>query len=176
MRSAKKIIAPSMFTALLIGAQLALSGISGVELVTVLLLTFAYCFGITQGLLVANAFSLLRCFIFGFYPSVVLLYLVYYNLFVVVFGLFGMFFKREYSVPKHAAIVALAVILTISFTLIDDFLTPLVCGFSANATKVYFTASLPVAARQSFCAFVTVAVLFPPLLKAMNGLRHTFLR
>ena len=60
MNTAKKIILPGVFTALLIGAQLVLSGISGVELVTVLLLTFVYKYGIKQGVLVATAFSLLR--------------------------------------------------------------------------------------------------------------------
>ena len=79
MYTAKKIILPGVFTALLLGAQLVLSGISGIELVTVLLLTFAYKYGIKQGLFVANAFSLLRCFLFGFYPNVLILYLLYYN-------------------------------------------------------------------------------------------------
>jgi ribose/xylose/arabinose/galactoside ABC-type transport system permease subunit len=78
MNSAKKIILPGVFTALLIGGQLALSGISGIEVVTVLLLTFVYKYGIGQGLLVANSFSLLRCFIFGFIPNVIVLYLIYY--------------------------------------------------------------------------------------------------
>ena len=86
MNSAKKIILPGVFTALLIGGQLVLSGISGIEIVTVLLLTFVYRYGIGQGLFVANAFSLLRCFIFGFMPNVILLYLIYYNIFVFVFG------------------------------------------------------------------------------------------
>ena len=79
MKSAKKIILPGVFTALLIGGQFALSGISGIEIVTVLLLTFVYKYGIKQGLFVANAFSLIRCFIFGFIPSVLILYLIYYN-------------------------------------------------------------------------------------------------
>ena len=76
MITAKKVILPGVFTALLIGAQLVLSGVSGIELVTVLLLTFTYKYGSKQGLLVATAFSLLRCFLFGFFPNVVVLYLV----------------------------------------------------------------------------------------------------
>ena len=58
MYSAKKVVLPGVFTALLIGGQLILSGVSGVEVVTVLLLAFAYRYGVKQGLLVANAFSL----------------------------------------------------------------------------------------------------------------------
>ena len=90
---------------MLIGGQLALSGISGIEIVTVLLLTFVYKYGIGQGLLVANSFSLLRCFIFGFMPNVLILYLVYYNLFVIVFGIVGKMFKHQYSIKKHIIIL-----------------------------------------------------------------------
>lgn len=72
MRTAKEISLISVFTALLIGGQFILSGISGIEIVTVLLLSFSYYFGITRGLFVANAFSLLRCFIFGFFPIVII--------------------------------------------------------------------------------------------------------
>ena len=50
MNSAKKIILLGVFTALLIGGQFTLSGISGIEIVTVLLLTFVYKYGIKQGL------------------------------------------------------------------------------------------------------------------------------
>ena len=80
MKSAKEIIIPAVFTAMLIGVQLVLSGVAGVELVTVLLLTFTYVFGLKQGFIVANAFSILRCALFGFFVNVVLLYLIYFNL------------------------------------------------------------------------------------------------
>lgn len=75
--------------ALLIAVQYALQFIAGVELVTVLLLCFCYVFGIRYGMITATAFSLLRCFLFGFYFNVVLLYLIYYNLFAVVAGALG---------------------------------------------------------------------------------------
>ena len=40
MKTAKEFIYPAVFTAMLIGAQLVLSGVAGVEIVTVLLLAF----------------------------------------------------------------------------------------------------------------------------------------
>ena len=40
--------------------------LSGIEIVTVLLLCFAYCYGWRDGVLIAVVFSVLRCFIFGF--------------------------------------------------------------------------------------------------------------
>lgn len=168
MNSAKKIILPGLFTALLIGGQLALSGISGVEVVTVLLLTFVYRYGIGQGLLVANAFSLLRCFIFGFMPNVIVLYLIYYNIFVLVFGLIGKLFRHEYSIKKHMVVLFIAVIMTALFTMTDNVLTLLMYSFTAKAVKAYFVASLYTVIPQLVCTFATVVVLFPVLLKIVR--------
>ena len=76
----------AVFTALLLAAQYALWFVKGVEVVTVLLLVFSYRFGVRCGALSAVAFSLLRCLLFGFFPNVVLLYLIYYPLFAACFG------------------------------------------------------------------------------------------
>ena len=75
--------------ALLIAVQFALSVIPGVELVTVLLLVFSYTAGARWGMLTATAFSLLRCILFGFSPTAVTLYLIYYNVFAGTFGVLG---------------------------------------------------------------------------------------
>ena len=168
MNSAKKIILPGVFTALLIGGQLALSGISGIEVVTVLLLTFVYKYGIGQGLLVANSFSLLRCFIFGFMPNVIVLYLIYYNIFVLVFGFLGKVFRYEYSIKKHIMVVVIAVVMTVLFTITDNVLTPLIYGFTVNAAKAYFVASLYTVIPQIICTFVTVLIIFPVLIKVLR--------
>ena len=168
MNTAKKIILPGVFTALLIGGQLALSGISGIEVVTVLLLAFVYKYGVGQGLLVANSFSLLRCFIFGFMPNVLILYLVYYNIFVLVFGFLGKVFRHEYSIKKHILVVIIAIIMTILFTIIDNLLTPLMYGFTANAAKAYFVASLYTVIPQLVCTFATVIIVFPVLIKVLK--------
>ena len=168
MKSAKKIILPGVFTALLIGGQFALSGISGIEIVTVLLLTFVYKYGIKQGLFVANAFSLIRCFIFGFIPSVLILYLIYYNLFVIVFGLIGNLFNHKYNIKNHAILIGVAIIMTAIFTLTDNILTPLTYGFTINATKAYFYASLYTLIPQIICSIITVLFIFPILLKVLE--------
>lgn len=73
--------------ALLVAVQYVFGFVVGVELVSVLLLCFCVSFGVRCGVLTATAFSLLRCLLYGFSPNVVLLYLIYYNLFACVFGL-----------------------------------------------------------------------------------------
>ena len=87
--SVKRIAYDAMCVAMLIAVQFALSFVPGVELVTVLLLGFCYVFGVADGMAVATSFSLLRCFIFGFSPNVIVLYLIYYNLFALIFGVLG---------------------------------------------------------------------------------------
>lgn len=165
MKAAKEIALISVFTAILLGGQFVLSGISGVEIVTVLLLSFSYYFGIRRGLFVANAFSLLRCFIFGFFPTVIILYLIYYNLFVLVFGSLGIKFKKEINVKKLILIVIVAVLMTAFFTGLDDIITPLYYGFSIDAMKAYAVASLSAVIPQVICAIITVTLLLPVLIQ-----------
>ena len=171
MKTAKNIALIGMFVALLIGGQFVLSGISGVEIVTVLLLAFAYYFGIVKGLFVASTFSLLRCFIFGFFPNVIILYLIYYNLFVVVFGLLGLRFKKELNLKALIIVVITAVFMTVLFTALDDVITPLYYGFSLDAMKAYAVASLTAVLPQVICTLVTVPLIFPALNKAFSVLR-----
>lgn len=169
MSSAKKIVLSGVFTALLIGVQVVLSAISGIEIVTVLLLTFVYMYGTKQGLLVANAFSLLRCFLFGFMPNVLVLYLVYYNVFVIVFGFFGKIFKGEYSVKKHLVVILVAIVMTALFTMLDNVITPFIYCFTKESTIAYFIASLYTLIPHLVCTFATVLVIFPMLLKVLKN-------
>lgn len=126
-RGKKKKLSPSaaiaytaMMTALLIGGQVALGFVAGIEVVTVLLLTFSYCFGIWCGVYAAIAFSLLRCFIWGFYPSVILLYLVYYPLFAALFGLLGKIRSEIYDrAPVWLAVVINVILLSITATCVS---------------------------------------------------------
>ncbi len=170
MNKTKFIVRVAMCVALLIGGQLALSSISGVEIVTVMMLCFCYCYGIRHGVAVATTFSLLRCFIFGFQINVIVLYLIYYNLFAVFFGWLGVRFSGETTLTKTVIVTALAVVFTMLFTLIDDVVTPLIFGFHKNAAKVYFLQSLAAVIPQSICAAVTVSVCFHPLTRIIKKL------
>lgn len=168
MKTAKDIALIGIYTALLIGAQFALSAISGVEVVTVLLLSFCFCFGIVRGIITANAFTLLRCFIFGFFPTVLILYLVYYNIFAVVFGLLGKRFKGEVRVRETVITVFTAIVMTAFFTALDDIITPLYYGFNLEAAKAYALASLAATVPQIICVIITVVILFPVFVKVFG--------
>ncbi len=96
----KKITASAVMVALLVVLQLTLSFLAGVELVTPFFLVFCVVYGVSAGCLTATAFSLVRCFLFGFSPNVILLYLIYFNLFALAFG--GVFKRakiREIACP-----------------------------------------------------------------------------
>lgn len=170
---ARKVALCAVSVALLIALQYTLSYVPGVELVSVFLICFCYAFGILSGMITATCFSLLRCLLFGFYPNIIILYLIYYNLFAVLFGLLG---KKSRSSDKKGAIVTelvtvtvLAVICTVCFTLLDDIISPLFYGYSAEAAYGYFIASLYVMIPQCICALISVALLFIPLSRVFKS-------
>ena len=74
-RSGKECAYLAVFVALVIAAQLLLASIPGVEVVTLLLVTYSFVFGVRRGMIAATAFSLLRMLVFGFSPTVLILYL-----------------------------------------------------------------------------------------------------
>ena len=157
-----------MCVALLIGGQMALSGVSGIEIVTVMLLCFCFHYGIRHGIAVATTFSLLRCFFFGFQVNVIVLYLVYYNLFALFFGWLGKRITGRISLPKLCVIVASAMVFTVLFTMLDNVITPLIFAFHKNAAAVYFAQSLYALVPQTICTMVTVSILFVPLIKILQ--------
>ena len=168
MQKTRFIVRVAICAAMLIGAQMALSAISGVEIVTVLMLCLCFSYGVRTGMAVATVFSLLRCFIFGFQVNVIALYLIYYNLFAVFFGWLGTRFTGKIAFLGKVIIVASAMAFTVFFTLLDDVITPLIFGFHPNAAKVYFLQSLSAMIPQTICAMVTVSVLFTPLTGAIS--------
>lgn len=158
----------AMCVAILIGGQMALTGISGVEIVTVILLCLCFSYGIRHGVAIATAFSLLRCFFFGFQINVLVLYLIYYNLFALFFGWLGKRMTGKISLLKMCIIVSSAMAFTVLFTLLDDVITPLMFAFNKNAAMVYFAQSLYAMIPQTICTMVTVSVLFMPLTKVIR--------
>ena len=168
MNKTKFVVRVAMCVALLIAGQLALTSVTGIEIVTVMLLCFCYCYGIRHGVATATTFSLLRCFVFGFQINVIVLYLIYYNLFAIFFGWLGARFTGKNALLKTVIVVASAVVFTALFTLLDDVITPMIYGFNENATKVYFYQSLTAVIPQTVCAAVTVSICFHPLTKVIQ--------
>ena len=167
MRTTRFIALTALYTALLIGVQFVLSGVAGVELVTVFFLAFCYVIGVRAGITVAVCFSTIRCFLFGFYPTVIILYLVYYTGFALFFGFLGNKLNHKTNFSALLWVVILTTAFTAIFTLLDDVITPLFYGFGLNATRAYFYASLPFMLAQCICAVVSVSVLFVPLCRVL---------
>lgn len=164
-RAAKESAYLAVFVALVIAAQLALSLLPGVELVTVLFVAYAFVFGVRRGMLAATAFSLLRMLLFGFYPSVLILYLVYYNGLTAAFGGIGKGVKKGREGRALWWILLVACLFTATFSMLDNVITPLWYGFTARAAKAYFFASFSVMLPQIVCTAVSVGILFLPLQK-----------
>ena len=168
--SAKECAYIGVFVATLIAAQAALAVVAGVELVSVLLATFAFVFGVRRGVIAATAFSLLRTLVFGFSVPVFCLYILYYNAFALIMGLLQKAVKNP--VKGLFFIVLTVCVCTMFFTLLDDIITPLYLGLSAQSRKVYFYASLPVMGVQVACAALSTAALFIPLHKVFSWVKN----
>jgi hypothetical protein len=168
MEKTRFVVRVAMCVALLIGGQMALSGVSGIEIVTVMLLCFCFHYGVRHGIAVATTFSLLRCFFFGFQINVIVLYLVYYNVFALFFGWLGKRITGKISLPKLCVIVASAMVFTVLFTMLDNVITPLIFAFHKNAAAVYFAQSLYALVPQTICTMATVSILFVPLIKILQ--------
>ena len=164
--SAKECAYIAVFTALVIALQVAFAAVPGVELVTVSFVAYAFVMGYVRGMVAATAFSLMRQILFGVDLKVLVLYLVYFNLLCLCFGLLGKGRKVEPRVLP--IVVAAACLATAAFNLLDGVLTPLWLGFSGRGWRMYFMASLPVMAGQILCSAVSVALLFVPIAKVFS--------
>lgn len=162
VHSAKECAYLAVFVAVVIAIQLILSVLPGIELVTVLFVSFSFVMGGKRGVIAAIAFSLLRQFIFGVYPKVLVLYLIYYPLLALCFGGLGKILK---PLKGLVVVVVVACVCTVLFTMLDNVLTPLWLGYSARDARIYFFASLPFMIPQVICTAISVAVLFFPLYK-----------
>ena len=157
-----------VFVALLIAAQLCLAVLPGIEVVTVLFVTFSFVFGARRSMAAATVFSLLRQVLFGFYPTVLALYLIYYNVLALLFGFLGRWGKL--SSIKIVWLTAIACACTVCFTMLDNIITPLWYGYSGRVLKLYFYASFSVMIPQVICTAVSVGILFYPLVKIFQKL------
>lgn len=172
MKTCKELTLLGVYCALLIGGQLALNGIAGIEIVTVLSVCFCFYFGLARGVIVMTLFSLLRCLVFGFYPTVIILYLIYYNLLAVCYGVIGKVFKKDLTIWwKFLIFVLTACVLTVCFTMLDNIITPLYLKMSKKATYAYFYSSLPIMTTQTVSALFTVSFLSKPIFKAYGYIK-----
>ncbi len=171
MKRTKEIAIIGMYTALLIGAQLVLFAVSGIEVVTILFCCFCYRFGVKKGVLLAIAFSLLRCIVFGFIVNVVILYLIYYPLLAIVFGVVGKKLTKEITIKKVIIVSVIAFIMTILFTLIDDILTPLIYLYNIKMFKAYFVASLLTLIPHAITTLIIFLLLFYPIVKLLYKIK-----
>ena len=172
LRSAKECAYMATFIALMIALQLAFSSIAGIEFITALFVAYAFVMGVIRGVVVATCFSLVRQLVFGFFPHVLLLYLAYYTLLALGFGLLGKAVNRQKIQWQTLIVVITACLYTVLFTLLDDIITPLWFGYTVESTKAYFFASLPVMIPQIVCVAISTALLFIPLKKTFLYLKR----
>ena len=188
--SARNIAVIAVTVALLIGGQFALSFVAGVEIVTLLLCAFCFVFGVRRGVITAFAFALLRCFVFGFDPSALLLYVIYYPLFALISALCGKLFSKVTNRIKNeenglkrrktwvyllfvAGLTAVVCAMTCGFTMLDNVITPLMMGFGDASRRLYIYNSLPTMAAHVVCVGVEIVLLFLPVHKIFTNVKES---
>jgi energy-coupling factor transport system substrate-specific component/cob(I)alamin adenosyltransferase len=167
--AAKEIAFIAVFVALLIGSQFVFAAIPGVEIVTLLFVAYSFAFGVKRGMVCATAFAFVRQFVFGFFPNVLILYLIYYNVLALCLGVIGLNGKAE---RRWLAVTLAACVCTVGFSVLDFFLTAIIGGYSEQAKQIYFNLTLPVMVTQVVCVAVTVGVLFIPLCKIFSLIKN----
>ena len=173
VQSAKECAFLAVFVALVIAAQFCFAAIPGVELVTILFLSYSYVMGAKRGMIAATAFSLLRQMLFGFFVEVLVLYLLYFNAFALLFGLLG----KKWTDEKRALpyLVLVVCICTACFTILDNLINLLWYGMTKQVFKIYFLAALPVMCSQIVCAALTTFFLFLPLQKVFAQAKRSLI-
>ena len=76
--------------------------------------------------------------------------------------------KKGEQGRELASVTALAAACTVMFTLLDDIITPLFMGYSAEAAAAYFYTGFMAMLPQTICAAVSVFALFLPLKKVFG--------
>ena len=168
MNRAKKIAICGAFCALLIVIQYAFSAIKGVELVTLFFITFCFTFGGLYGLLAAFSFSLLRCLLYGFFPNVLILYLVFYPTLALAAGVLGKRLKESSSFKQLIAVTIFGLVCTVYFSALDCVVTPLFYNYTQKAWIAYVYQCIPVCLIQCCSTFASFLLLFLPLKKAFG--------
>ena len=163
--SAKELARIAVFVAMVIGAQYVFSAVPFVEIVSLLFAAYAYSFGVVRSVAAAVAFALLRQFVFGFFPVVLLLYLIYFPLLCVVFSWLGRCKISGWKLVAWATLTA--VVCTVCFSLLDNLLMAICSLDGKKAVNAYFVASIPFMIGHSLCVGISVAFLFLSLTKLL---------
>ncbi|MBQ2769295.1 MAG: hypothetical protein IJF44_04925 [Clostridia bacterium] len=166
IKTAKECAYIAVFVALVIAAQLVLAALPGIEVVTVLFISYSFVFGACRGGIAAVAFAFLRQLVFPFSETVLILYLVYFPLLGGLFGFLGHWVKK----PLFSLwwLLPIAVACTAAFNLFDGWFTPLWYGMQGEAARAYFISSLPFMLPQLACTAVSMLFLFVPLQRAFR--------
>lgn len=149
-------------TASLTAIKFALSWLSNVELVSVLLVWYTLIFKRSRAFLVANLFIIVECFIYGF-GLWIMFYVIHWNCLVLLVGILG---RR--GIRKSIFFALWCTLLTFLFgvqttALEVIFYSPSASFFPSFLTRYFMGLSFFITHIVS--VFVSVFVLLPPLSK-----------
>lgn len=91
---------------------------------------------------------------------------------LLVFYIILLIYNKSAQGRELASVTALAAFCTVMFTLLDDVITPLLLGYSAEAAAAYFYTGFLAMLPHTICAAVSVFIMFMPLKRIFEAVHR----
>lgn len=163
--AAGRIALTAVMSALLILGKLALSFIPNIEVVTTLIIVFAYVFD-WQAIFATLIFCLCDMIIYPFSIDVAISYFIYWNLLAAAAVV-----MRKCGVTSSAWYLLLGLVMTALFGVITSAATAIV--FNLSFAAIYLSGLL-FYALHVFSTLVFMNVAFSPLVKLLEKIKRAF--
>lgn len=161
MNSTKRLVRISLLSAFLVIAQVSLSFIPNVELVTVLLMAYTLVFGLKESLIISIIFSTLQWMIYGVHTWVILYYLIWPLLVVLT----SSFHKHK---PSYSLFALFAAAFGFFFGIADALINGVFFGVAAIFTT--WIRGLTFDIIHAFSNYLTVLLLLEPIENILRNL------
>jgi hypothetical protein len=165
-----QVVIIAIYSALTFALQVALAGLPNIELVTLMLTLAAVVFPWWMSFMISITFSMLEILIFGTGQWIVL-YLVVWNVLVLITFLFKKFIKRFWWI-----VIIIDGLFGFTFGMYDSGVFYLMNGFNFPATIVYYTKGVVFDLIHGVSNTAVAAILFRPFYNLLTKRFAKFIR
>lgn len=189
-KSIKDIVLIAMLTATLTGGKFALAFLPNIEIVTLLIITYAYVFNLKTSLTATLIFVVLEGFLYGF-NTWLIVYIVYWPLLSFATYLLTKLIKPNFQaneikntsnqkfVIKLISFTALAVLFTTLFGVLSSFIDALIGSGKTNNTLQYlfpiiYLRGIGFYLTQIISNAIIISICFIPLSNLLTNLNNSY--
>lgn len=168
LKSSRHIVLIAIMSATLVAGKFALSFIPNVEIVTTLLIVYAFVFGLKDALPACMIFCTLDILLYPPSLDVIISYYIYWDLLVIIVCIFKLL-----GAKKDYVYLIIGLVMTFIFGFITSFFTFLI--FNIPFLPMYL-AGIPFYAAQIASTLVFMLIGFSPLVKLLTKLKNNYNR